>query len=57
VLKWVSTPAVRSSHTSAEDSWVAAVEKWTAPVKTIEKVKKTAGFTQTMAGRMNKAEI
>jgi hypothetical protein len=53
----VSISPARSSATSSEDSWAAAVTKWTAPVKTIEKVKKTAGSAQTMAGRMSKAEI
>jgi len=38
-------------------TWAATVVKWTAPVKTIEKVKKVAGSAQAVAGGTNKAQI
>jgi 3-oxoacyl-[acyl-carrier-protein] synthase-3 len=37
-------------------TWAAAVVKWTAPVKTIENVKKATGSSRAVAGSANKAQ-
>jgi hypothetical protein len=57
MLNWVSVSLGRRSATNLNDSWAAAVLKWTAPVKTIEKVKTAAGSARALAGGANKAQI
>jgi hypothetical protein len=49
----VTANAVRGHH----NTWAAAVGKWTAPVKTIEKVATSSRAAKAVGGKTDKAQV